>query len=228
MDIPKWISWAGLAAILGGLTAIILTAPLVCAYFSAYPGYNVPPFWIHSLKPALGSLLTFASPVVVYNVYGRIFDLVYLLFLPAAFGLHHLHQGASFRVEKWGFRILATGLLATFIGVAGDYWANGAGFFIELLGLLTLAIGATLYGVALLQSKVIPSWCAWLLVACGPVAFVFVPLAGLQSLPTFLYAISLGFPEGPTFLFAIAWLIVGYMLLFKQGIRPQLEKQGAG
>jgi len=228
MNIPKWISWGGLAAILGGLMVIVLTAPFVTAYFYAYPGNNVPPFWIHSLKPALGSLLTFASPEAVYDVYGRIFNIVYLLFLPAAFALHHLHQGASSRVEKWGFVILVVGLLVSFIGVAGDYWANGAGWGIELLGLLTLAIGATLYGVALLRSKVIPGWCAWLLVACGPGTLVFIPLTAIPSLPTVLYAISLGFPQGPTFLFAIPWLIVGYMLLFKQGIRPQFEKQGAG
>jgi hypothetical protein len=214
MDTPKWISWAGLAAILGGLTAIVLTAPFAIAYYSAYPGYEVPPFWIQSLKPALRSLLTFAPPVGVYNVYGRIFDLVYLLFLPAAFGLHHLHQGVSSRIEKWGFGILVVGLLATFIGVAGDYWADRAGFAIEVLGLLTLAIGTTLYGIAMLRSKVIPSWCAWLLVACGPGAFVFFPLIG-------------HIPSGPTFLFAISWLIVGCMLLFKKGLRPQLEKQGA-
>jgi hypothetical protein len=215
VDTPKWVSWAGLAALLGGLTAIILTAPFATAYFSAYPGSDIPPFWLPRLKPTLEPLLTFVSPVMVYNVYGRIFNLVYLLFLPAAFGLHHLHQEASSRIEKWGFAILVVGLLATFIGVAGDYWADGAGFFIELLGLLTLAIGATLYGVALLRSKVVPSWCAWLLVACGPGVFVFFPLIG-------------HIPSGPTFLFAIAWLIVGYILLFKQGIRPQLEKQGAG
>ncbi|MGH8611964.1 MAG: hypothetical protein ACREYF_07950 [Gammaproteobacteria bacterium] len=215
MGIPKWISWAGLAAILGGLTAIVLTGPFTIAYFSAYPSFDVPPFWIRSLKPALTPLLTFASPVAVYNVYGRIYDLVYLLFLPATFGLHHLQKGASGRVEKWGFGILVAGLLAALIGNAGDYWADGAGFFLTLLGLLTLSIGVTLYGVATLRSKVLPTWCSWLLIASGPGAFVFLLLIG-------------HIPSGPTFLFAVSWLIIGYMLLFKRDIRPQLEKQGAG
>jgi len=215
VDTPKWITWAGLAAIVGGLTAIILTAPFATAYFSAYPGFDIPPFWLPRLRPTLDSLLTFASPKMVYDFYGRIFNIVYLLFLPAAFALHHLHREASSRVEKWGFAILVVGLLATFVGVAGDYWADGAGFFIELLGLLAITIGATLYGVVLLRSKVVPSWCAWLLVACGPGAFIILPLIG-------------HIPSGPTFLFAIAWSVVGYILLFKQGIRPQLEKQGAG
>jgi hypothetical protein len=206
MNTPQWLSWAGLATILGGLMAILLTAPLAIAYFTAYPGYEVPPFWIHLLKPALGSLLTFAAPEVVYALYGRIFTLVYLLFLPAAFGLHQLHRGAGGRIEKFGFVLLVVALLATFVGVAGDYWADGAGFIIELVGLLLLAIGATLYGVALLRSKVIPSWCAWLLIFCGPGVFIVFPLIG-------------HIPSGPTFLFAVAWLIVGYMLLFKKGIR---------
>ncbi len=39
MDTPKWITWAGLAAIVGGLMAIILTPPFATAYFSAYPGF---------------------------------------------------------------------------------------------------------------------------------------------------------------------------------------------
>ena len=205
MDTPKWIPWAGLAAILGGVTAVILTPPFATAYFSAYPGFDIPPFWLSLLRPALRSVLAFGPPIAVYNVYGRIFEFVYLLFLPAAFGLHRLHQGAGSRIEKWGFAILVVGLLGAFIGVAGDYWADGAGFFIELLGLLAMVIGATVYGVAVLRSKVIPGWCAWLLIACGPGTFGFFPLIG-------------HIPSGPTFLFAISWLIVGGMLLFKKGV----------
>lgn len=204
-DRSKWISWAGLAAVVGGLTAIILTPLFASAYYSAYPGHDIPPFWVQPLKPALGALLTFASPEEVYTFYGRLFNLVYLFMLPAVFGLHYLHRGAGTRAEKWGFYLLVIGLLATFIGVAGDYWANGAGFFVELLGLIVLSIGAAVYGVATLSSKVIPHWLAWLLVACLPGVFVFMPLIG-------------HIPSGPTFLFAASWLIVGYMLLFKNSI----------
>lgn len=200
MDIPKWISWAGLAAIFGGLIAIVLTAPFASAYFSAYPGFDVTPPWVQAFKPALRPLLTFASPVEVYNVYGRVYDLVYLLFLPAAFGLHVLHQEANSRIEKWGFYLLVGGLVSTFIGVAGDYWLNGVTFFIELLGLLILSTGATLYGIAILRSKIIPGWCGWLLVCCLPGVFISMLLIG-------------HIPSGPTFLFAVSWLTIGYILL---------------
>lgn len=212
MDTPKWIAWTGLAAILGGLLAILLTAPFASAYFAGYPGIDRPPFWLPLLKPALRPLITFATPVQVYLVYGRVFDLAYLLFLPAAFGLHHLHQGSRNRIEKWGFGLLVVGLLATFVGVAGDYWADGAGFFIELVGLLVLAIGVTLYGVALLQTQVMPGGCAWLLVACGPSTLVFSLLIG-------------HIPSGPTFPFAISWVMVGGLLLFGKGV--SLARSGA-
>jgi hypothetical protein len=203
MKLAKWISWAGLAAIFGGLIAIILTIPFATAYFSAYPGFDVPPFWLQTVTPVLRPLLSFATPKMVYNVYGRIFELVYLLFLPAVFGLHHLHHGARNRVERWGFGILVVGLLATFIGVAGDYWADGTGFVIELLGLLILSIGTTVYGLATLQSRVLPTWCAWLLIAGGPGSFVFQILIG-------------HIPSGPTFPFALSWLFVGWILVFKK------------
>ena len=214
MTIPKWISWAGLAAMIGGLIAILLTPPFAIAGDTAYHIFDVPPFWMHSLKPALTPLLTFAPPVAVYNTYGRMFDLVYLLFLPAMFGLHHLHQGVRGRIEKWGFAVVVIGLIAAFIGVAGDYWVEGVVFyFSEIFGLLLMPVGTTLYGVAILRSGVVPRWCGWLLVSCLPGTFVFSLL-----IPHI--------PSGQTFLFAVSWLMMGLVLLFNKGV--QLEKHGAG
>lgn len=208
-----FLGWSG--GHLGRVDGYHTHRPVCHAYFSAYPGYDIPPLWVAPLKDTLGRLLTFAPPVAVYNLYGRIYNLVYLLFVPAVFGLHTLHRGDNSKVERWGFGMLVVGLVVAFIGVAGDYWADGAGFLLAILGLLICSIGATLYGVATLQSRVLPPWCAWLLVACLPGVFIFLLLIG-------------HIPSGPTFLFAVVWLIIGYMLLFKQGIRPYLAVQGAG
>ncbi|HXH35855.1 MAG TPA: hypothetical protein VNJ54_15855 [Plantibacter sp.] len=164
-----------MASILGGLTAIVMTPPFATAYFLAYPGYDATPFWLSPLESRLHSLLVFSSPNEVYETYGRIFDLVYLLFLPAIFALHHLHRESGGRMGRRGFAVLVAGLLATFFGVAGDYWANGIGFPLEVLGLLALAIGSTMYGVALLRSGVVPRWCAWSLVSYVPGAVRNVP-----------------------------------------------------
>jgi hypothetical protein len=197
-----------LAAVLGGLLAIVLTPPFAIAYFAAYPGFDVPPFWIAPLRPPLAPWLTFASPKTVYNVYGRVYELVYLLFLPAVLGVHRLHRGTTSRTEYLGFAMVVVGLIASFVGVAGDYWADGAGFVIELLGLLILSIGTAVYGVGLLRSGIIPRWCAWLLVSSLPGIFVMFPLIG-------------HIPSGPTLPIAIAWLMIGSVLLLNKGLRPQ-------
>lgn len=200
VDAPNWIRWAGFAAIVGGLMAVVLTVPFASAYFPAYAiEGESPPRWLRSLEPELGSLLTFAAPETVYELYGKIFNLVYLLILPAVFGLHHLHRGANSRKELRAFRVLVGGLIATSIGVAGDYWANGIGFPITVLGLLTVIVGTTLYGAATLRGGVLPPWSSWLLVAGGPGAFAGMALTGHV-------------PSGPTLLFAVSWLAVGTLL----------------
>lgn len=183
---------------MGGLLAVVLTLPFASAFFVAYPE-DAPPGWIESLRPELGSLLTFSDPYAVYELYGRVYNLVYLLILPAVVGLHHPHRATGSPKETRAFRVLVTGLIATSIGVAGDYWLNGLGFPIEVLGLLAVIVGTTLYGVATLRSGVLPAWSAWLLIAGGPGAF-----AGT--------ALIRHIPSGPTLLFAVSWLAVGVLL----------------
>jgi hypothetical protein len=95
--------------------------------------------------------------------------------------------------------VLVGGLIATCIGVADDYWADGMGFPIEVLGLLAMIAGTTLYGVATLRAGVLPPWSSWLLVAGGPGALVGMALFGHIA-------------SGPTLLFAASWLAVGVLL----------------
>ena len=37
--------WAGAAAMVGGLTAVVMTPVFATAYFLAYPGEDALPFW---------------------------------------------------------------------------------------------------------------------------------------------------------------------------------------
>jgi len=207
----RFVWWAGVAAIVGGFMAIVLTPPFAIAYFIAYPGFDTVPPWVVDNLLALAPLLAFDTPVAVYNTYGKVFDVVYALFLPAAFALHHLHRHARARLEKVGFGILVVGLTATFLGVAGDYWLDGAGFMIEFLGLLILALGASLYGIALLRSNRMPRGWSWSLVACGPGSFVSFALIGHV-------------PSGQTFPFAVCWVMLGVLLCFGQGARRAISR----
>jgi hypothetical protein len=207
LAMAKWISWAGVGAMIGGLVAIALTPPFAVAYFKAYPGSDVPPFWIEPIKPILGSLLTFGPPTVVYLTYGRVYNIVYLLLLAGVFGLHAYHQGSRSRLEKWAFYLQVAALITIFIGVVGDYWASSVDLFlVGWLGLLVLSIGTTIYGIALLRSNVLPRWCAWLFVAGVPALFIFQLL---------IWQV----PSGLTFPFAVLWLIVGYMMASNMGIQ---------
>lgn len=196
--------WAGRAAMLGGLLALLLTLPFASAYFAAYPGFDMPPFWAAPLKPALTPLLSFADRVTVYNVYGRVYNVVYLLFLPAAFVLRRLQKERGGRLAGWGFGLTLAGLLAAAVGVAGDYWLGGAGFMLEFFGLLVMNLGASLSGLAVLRKGGLPHWLRWLLVICFPGLFAVHFLIG-------------HIPSGPTFLFAVAWLALGYQLQVPAG-----------
>jgi len=193
-----WDGWAGRAALLGGALALLLTPPFASAFFAAYPGYDVPPFWVAPLQPLLAPALGFADRITVYNVYGRVYNVVYGLFLPAAFGLHRLQKKRG-RLAGWGCGLTVAGLLTAAVGVAGDYWLDGAGFMLELFGLLIMNLGASLSGLAGLRAGGLPRGLAWLLTLCFP---------GLFAIQFLIWHI----PSSPTFLFAAAWLSLGYHL----------------
>jgi hypothetical protein len=193
---------------MGSLLALVLTLPFALAYFRAYPGFDVPPFWLAPLQPTLRPLVTFAPSKTVYNLYGRVYELVYLLFLPATVGLHYLHRGQRGRLERWGYRLLMSGLLLTFAGVAGDYWANGLTFMLSLLGFLVLGAGTTLYGLVLWRSRMAPRLVDWLFLAGLPGIFIGFRLIG-------------HIPSGPTLPFALAWLVLGASLWRGSSARPQ-------
>lgn len=190
---------SGLLAVLGGFLALALTLPFAAAYFRAYPGFDTPPPWVEAAPAALGNALNFAPPTEVYATYGRIFMFTYVLALPGLLALHTLQRGSSDRLARWGFGVLVTGLAATTIGVAGDYWADGAGFLIEVLGLLILWAGSAMYGAAHLRLGVLPRWVAWLLALAGPVGIVGMLLTG-------------HIPSGPTLGFALASVGLGSVL----------------
>ncbi len=196
----RWIRPSGILAIAGGAMALLLTLPFAAAYFIAYPGYDELPFWFDVLMPVLEPMIGFGHPDDVYTTYGKIYNPIYLLLLPATLALHDLHRGTSSRLERWGFAMTMIGLIVSFVGVAGDYWANGAGFLLEVVGLLVLAVGCSLTGFAARRSRIIPSWCAWLLVLCLPGYIMWFILIG-------------HIPSGHTVAVAVAYVGVGFVLL---------------
>lgn len=211
---PRWLTWAGISSLAGGLLAILLTLPFAAAYHRAYSGYDPIPIWFQTLQPVLLPLLDFAPRIAVYNTYGRLYDLVYLLLIPGAIALHHLHKPIHSRLERWGFWLTTVGLLASFVGVAGDYWADGAGFFVELIGLLVLSTGATLSGIACLRGRLLPAWVSWLMILCLPGVFLWFLVIG-------------HIPSGPTFAVALAYIAFGCILIFGHLTVPHTKEETA-
>lgn len=197
-----------------GSLAILLTVPFAAAYYRAYPGFDPTPIWLGAFQPILRPLLSFGQPASVYNAYGRVYDLVYLLFLPAALALHHLHRTLDSRLEKWTFWLTIVGLLASFFGVAGDYWADGAGFVLEFVGLFILETGATLSGIAFLRGRLIPRWASLLLLLCLPGYFLWFAVIG-------------HIPSGPSFGIALAYIGLGCVLLLGKYAVPLVSDGGA-
>jgi hypothetical protein len=211
---PKWTSWAGISAITGGVLAILLTVPFAAAFFRAYGGLDPTPFWLSVLRPVVQPLLSLGQPVAVYNAFGRVYDLVYILLLPAALVLRDIHRPLDSKFEKSAFMLTIVGLFASFIGVAGDYWADGIGFPLELIGLFLLASGASLSGIASLRRRILPRWVSWLMLLCLPGLFAFSILIG-------------HIPAGPTFAVALAYIGIGWVLLRRKYTTSQVEEQRA-
>ncbi|SFN49781.1 hypothetical protein [Mycetocola miduiensis] len=186
-----------MAAIVGGAGAIVLTIPIAAAYFRAYEGFDARPVWLPFMERALAPLLEFAPPVTVYEIYGRIYAVVFILYLPAAIHLHRQRSERS-RLEAVGFVVVAGALVTTAIGVAADYWANGIGYIPSLFGLLGLAIGSTVWGLGVRRGGTVPTWWALLLIAVGPLSVLCLFLLGHV-------------PSGPALPFAVAWFLLGWL-----------------
>jgi hypothetical protein len=182
------------------VVAIALTPPFATAFFVAYPGEGPLPIWYDAVHPRLEPLITFAASQTVYATYGRVYNLVYLLFIPVVLVVHRAHDRLPSRLEKRGYAVLVTGLIAATVGVAGDYWGDGLGFAVEVLGLLSMMVGVTMWGAGLVRARVVPALWARLMVMCGPGAAATLVLVG-------------HLPSGPTLSFAFVWLLVGCLVL---------------
>ena len=194
-----WLAIVPLLSILSGCLALVLTVPFAVAFFLAYPGFNEHPIWFPGVRAVVTPYLDFAEPTQVYATYGRIYNIVYLLWLPATVAAHWLARAEPARAERVGFWLTVTGLAATFVGVAGDYWADGVGYPLELLGLLALAVGCTVFGIGLRSAAALPAWSAWLFIVCAP-----------TLIPAFLLVGHI--PSGPTLPVAVAYIGLGVVL----------------
>lgn len=197
---------AGLAAFIAALTALLISPPFAAAYFRAYPGYEVPPFWWSDFLRTFPDLLQFAASPSVYKFYGRMYSLAIPLSLPAVLELRKRIPTSS-RSMIWARRIFTSGLAIFGLGVIGDYWPDqesfwiGLGFLFELVGLLILWIGAFLYGIGANRTEASLRWIGSGLIGIAPLG-----LLGILLLAHI--------PSGPLLGYFILMLLWGARLAF--------------
>ena len=204
----SWVRWSGLAAVLGGALAIVLTPPFaVASTFSYTGGAEDLPSWAWWVKAAFP--LDFASGERVYYTYGRLYFLTLLPELLALYALRVLRGGRSGRLERWGLRLSLIGMWLVVVGVFTDYWTGTPpAFWAVVVGTLFLMAGFPLLGVCLLRSAAVPRWSTLVMIGAG----VGAPLV-IFSLPHV--------PSGFLLLFHAAWVAIGYLLWSGEGEQAQ-------
>ena len=143
------------------------------------------------------------------NVFWKLFPSAPLLLLVGLIGLHLRFSGRSGRLERAAFVVTLVGLVLIIVGDVGEFWLGLDNVFIMTapayrtlrLGLLVLAAGTMLFGVATARDETLPVWGALPFAIgglCGFVAFV-------ADLGTFGAALWV--------LFGVGWAWLGFALL---------------
>ena len=187
----------GRPALLRLLAAAVRWAGLLCV-----PGGVL---WALSPLGVQISEVQFKTP----NVFWKLFPSAPLLLLVGLIGLHLRVSERSGRLERVAFVVALVGLILVVAGDVGEFWLGVDNVFIMTapayrafrLGLLVLAAGTMLFGVATARDETLPVWGALPFAIgglCGLVAFI-------SDLGTFGAALWV--------LFGAGWAWLGFALL---------------
>lgn len=187
----------GRPALLRLLAAAVRWAGLLCV-----PGGVL---WALSPLGVRISEVQFKTP----NVFWKLFPSAPLLLIVGLIGLHLRVSGRSGRLERVAFVVALVGLVLVVAGDVGEFWLGVDNVFIMTapayrafrLGLLVLAAGTMLFGVATAREETLPVWGALPFAIGGLCGFV----AFITDLGTFGAALWV--------LFGAGWAWLGFALL---------------
>jgi hypothetical protein len=151
------------------------------------------------------SMLRYHTP----NVFWKLFAPAPLLLLIGLVGLHLRISGRSGWLERAGFLLALLGLVLILAGNVGQFWLGIDNVYIMAapayrsfrFGLLVLAVGSILFGVAAGRDGTLPLW--------GTLPFTIGALCGLVAFVTDLGS----FGAMLWILFGIGWVWLGLALL---------------
>jgi hypothetical protein len=208
--------YAGLAAIVGGVLGILLAPIMVMVKYMTGWSVIAEPAWIGAVQPALGSLLSFTSPVGLWVVYGRIYTVALVLMLVGLLPFAAQLKDDRGRIKTKGYWVLLVGLCMVIPGDAihtATWHQNGlttpapgtnplanTAYAAHMMGMNFVMVGSLTMGIAGLRRRFLAPWLAWLFVLIFPSAVI----ASLTLLPTT--------PSGALWLFSLMMIAVGYAM----------------
>ncbi len=174
------------------------------------------PAWIATVQPALGSLLTFTSPVGLWIVYGSLYTAALVLMLIGLLPLAAQLKDNRGRIQTKGYWVLLAGLCLVIPGDAihtatwhqhglmtptpGTNPVANTAYATHMMGMNLVMVGSLIMGIAALRRRFLAPWLAWLFVLIFPSAV----LASVTLLPTT--------PSGALWLFSMMMVAMGYVM----------------
>lgn len=210
----KRVRYAGVAAIIGGILGVVLAPIMVMVKYATGWSIIPKPAWIGVVRPVLGPLLSFASPVGLWVIYGGIYTIALLLMFAGLLPLSAQIKDHSGRVKTKGLWVLLIGLCLVIPGDAvhtATWHQNGltiptpgtnvvanTAYAIHMMGMNFVMVGSLMMGITALRRKFLASWLAWLFVLIFPSAVIVT----LTLLPTT--------PSGGLWMFSVMMIALGY------------------
>ena len=163
-----------------------------------------------------------------YEAYNRLMPVVLLLLLAGLAGADAAQARAHGRMGRTGFVVASVGLVAMIAGNAAEFWlfttqpyaeVNGrqVSFAIFGLGMLVLAAGSALFGVATARAGILPRSGALLLVVWLPAGILCAVLLGATG----LLPGDLAFSLGSAATLGTGWIVLGLALWSDKGESTQ-------
>jgi hypothetical protein len=130
-----------------------------------------------------------------YETVNRLWAPAFALMLCGFVGLYQRYPLRRTRLGRVGFRLAVTGLVLMLAGNIAEFWLFSAqpygelngrnlAWIVVLLGMLSVLIGAGLFGLAGLRHASLPRWASGLFLLALPAALIFiVSVVELMSVP---------------------------------------------
>lgn len=215
---------AGTAATLGGVMGVLLAPILVIVKYMTGWAIIPEPSWIAVVKPSLDGLLSMATPVGLWVVYGSLYTVALLLMFAGLLALAMRTKERTGRVQPWGLWVLMAGLFLVIVGDAvhtATWHQNGltiptpgtnpvanTGYAVHMMGMNLVIVGALMTGVAALRRRLLATWLAWFFILIPPSIIAL----SLTLLPTT--------PSGGLWVFSVLMIALGWSL--RSGRPPYL------